>query len=250
DLANGCDLQYKSSKNQRLLVELCLMQLASITFDGEKKNDQPFIIPAKHYKSASPTAKQVIAKEKTPVITEAPVQQKPVQPAAPKAPVKPVMRKGVDTANRRSSALTLSSAERKKKIETIEVAFDEIEHKPADTFSQEQLTACWDGFVTQLQKKGKKSVASVMMANQPEIQEQNIHFEVANTLMKKQLEQIKNHLLKHIRESLNNFKTDLVIQVNEAATVKYAYTPQEKYQKLREKNPHLDLLKKTFDLDL
>ena len=37
DLANECDLKYKLSKNQRLLVELCLMQLASITFDGEKK---------------------------------------------------------------------------------------------------------------------------------------------------------------------------------------------------------------------
>lgn len=37
DLANDCDLKYKASQNQRLLVELCLMQLASITFDGEKK---------------------------------------------------------------------------------------------------------------------------------------------------------------------------------------------------------------------
>lgn len=37
ELANDCDLKYKSSQNQRLLVELCLMQLASITFDGEKK---------------------------------------------------------------------------------------------------------------------------------------------------------------------------------------------------------------------
>jgi DNA polymerase-3 subunit gamma/tau len=37
ELANDCDLKYKNSKNQRLLVELCLMQLASITFDGEKK---------------------------------------------------------------------------------------------------------------------------------------------------------------------------------------------------------------------
>jgi len=37
DLANDCDLKYKVSQNQRLLVELCLMQLASITFDGEKK---------------------------------------------------------------------------------------------------------------------------------------------------------------------------------------------------------------------
>ncbi len=37
DLANSCDLKFKTSQNQRLLVELCLMQLASITFDGEKK---------------------------------------------------------------------------------------------------------------------------------------------------------------------------------------------------------------------
>ena len=36
-IANDCDLKYKISQNQRLLVELCLMQLASITFDGEKK---------------------------------------------------------------------------------------------------------------------------------------------------------------------------------------------------------------------
>ena len=37
EMANDCDLKYKTSKNQRLLVELTLMQLASITFDGEKK---------------------------------------------------------------------------------------------------------------------------------------------------------------------------------------------------------------------
>ncbi len=37
EIANECDLKYKVSQNQRLLVELCLMQLASIFFDGEKK---------------------------------------------------------------------------------------------------------------------------------------------------------------------------------------------------------------------
>ena len=37
DLANECDLKYKLSKNQRLLVELSLMKIASITFDGKKK---------------------------------------------------------------------------------------------------------------------------------------------------------------------------------------------------------------------
>lgn len=37
NLANDCDLQYKTSKNQRLLVELTLMQAASLTKMGEKK---------------------------------------------------------------------------------------------------------------------------------------------------------------------------------------------------------------------
>lgn len=35
--ANTADLNYRASKNQRLLIELCLMQLASITFSDVKK---------------------------------------------------------------------------------------------------------------------------------------------------------------------------------------------------------------------
>ncbi|MBL4605923.1 MAG: DNA polymerase III subunit gamma/tau, partial [Flavobacteriaceae bacterium] len=46
DKANDCDLKYRTSKNQRLLVELSLMQIASITFDGEKKKPANYIIPA------------------------------------------------------------------------------------------------------------------------------------------------------------------------------------------------------------
>ncbi len=38
NLANDCDLHYKTSKNQRLLVEFTLMQMASLTRKGEKKN--------------------------------------------------------------------------------------------------------------------------------------------------------------------------------------------------------------------
>jgi DNA polymerase III subunit gamma/tau len=38
EICNACDLKYKTSQNQRLLVELALMQLASLTHDAEKKN--------------------------------------------------------------------------------------------------------------------------------------------------------------------------------------------------------------------
>ena len=89
-----------------------------------------------------------------------------------------------------------------------------------------------------------------MSSNTPTLIGFEIHLELANELMKDQLERSKGPLIKYLREKLNNFKVDLVIDVNEAETKKYAYTPLEKFQKLREKNPSMDLLKKTFDLDL
>src|SRR5699024_4876853 len=38
DLANTCDFNYRNSQNQRLHVELCLMQLASLTYHSKKKS--------------------------------------------------------------------------------------------------------------------------------------------------------------------------------------------------------------------
>jgi DNA polymerase-3 subunit gamma/tau len=43
-IANDCDLKYKVSQNQRLLVETLLVA-ASINYDGEKKKVESFIIP-------------------------------------------------------------------------------------------------------------------------------------------------------------------------------------------------------------
>ena len=38
DLANECELNYKNSNNKRLLVELTLMKISSLHYNGEKKN--------------------------------------------------------------------------------------------------------------------------------------------------------------------------------------------------------------------
>ncbi|MCB0436643.1 MAG: DNA polymerase III subunit gamma/tau, partial [Mangrovimonas sp.] len=74
ELANDCDLKYKSSKNQRLLVELSLMQLASIMFDGEKKNSTPFIIPASYFKQRGITPVKVSLPEKQAVVPSADIE--------------------------------------------------------------------------------------------------------------------------------------------------------------------------------
>lgn len=56
EIANSCDLKFKTSRNQRLLVELCLLQLASLTAVDEKKNanlkGKRFVLPPSHFKNA------------------------------------------------------------------------------------------------------------------------------------------------------------------------------------------------------
>ena len=64
------------------------------------------------------------------------------------------------------------------------------------------------------------------------------------------MERKKGALLKAIRSELNNFKIDLSIEVNEQEVKRYAYTTREKFEKLREKNPLVEELRQTFDLDL
>ena len=68
--------------------------------------------------------------------------------------------------------------------------------------------------------------------------------------MKTQLERGKPKLIGFLREKLNNYGIQIDVVVNAIAEKKFAYTPQEKYNKLKEKNPLIEKLKNTFGLDL
>ena len=241
ELANSCDLNYKNSKNQRLLVELALMQLASITFDGEKKNDNHFIIPALHFKNV---ADKLVSKVMDGAI------EKPEKSEKPKEKATPIQKPVLKNIERRPSALSLTSIEKKKELTKLNVDFEEIEGLPTDTFSEGSAVLYWKRYKERLIEQGKKSAASIMNAGQPSVQGNELHFSLPNTMMKSQLERVRPGLLKYIREKLNNYKVEIVIDVNEEEVKKYAYTPHEKYQKLKEKNKDISLLRKTFDLDL
>ena len=252
ELANDCDLKYKSSKNQRLLVELALMQLASVTFDGEKKNNKPFIISAVVFRSktSKKSNAKFIVKEEIKVVAK---QKVPAIKNESKITVTP----GIETSKadlkntgRRRSDLSLKSIERKTEISKMEVVYDEVEGLPTDAFSESKLLLLWESYINNLIEHGKKSLASIMNSNVPRLENRIIHFQLPNAMMKDQLDRAKFPLVKYLREKLNNFKIDLIIDVNEEETKKFAYTPDEKYQKLKEKNSALELLKKTFDLDL
>ena len=247
--ANQCELNYKISKNQRLLVELTLMQIASITFDGEKKKPANYIIPATFFTSISPPLKKEIipdVKAKDDLKTPPKVVDK--EPLASSTQIsKPPILKNI---KRRSNSLSLKSIHQQKDIKkTItEINYDDYPRKP---FTESELQTAWKDFQKFLIKKGEKSIASILATDIPTLQENfHIQFILPNKLMEDQLKQVKPKLIKFIRESLNNYGISLNIVVNETIEKKFAYTAQEKYNKLLEKNAFLKDLKDTFQLDL
>ena len=77
-----------------------------------------------------------------------------------------------------------------------------------------------------------------------------ISFTVPNKLMQDQFKKGRPKLMNFLREKLNNYGIAIVVLLNEAVEKKFAYTPDEKYKKLKEKNPFLEKLRQAFELDL
>jgi DNA polymerase-3 subunit gamma/tau len=247
--ANQCDLNYRTSKNQRLLVELTLMQIASITFDGEKKKSTNFIIPATFFTSLSPTKKQDLVEEVKPETITKEVSDDAVVKVIsnPKEIAKPPI---IQNLKRRNNSLSLKSIHQKKKQQKISTEIN-YENYPKDSFSVKDLRKTWSDYQKIQTKKGEKNMASILAASLPELSENfKVHFILPNKLMEDQLKIGKPKLLMFLRESLNNFSITVDVSVSETIEKKFAYTPQEKYNKLKEKNPLLEKLKDTFQLDL
>lgn len=270
EMANDCDLEYKNSRNQRLLVELCLMQLASINFDGEKKKANPFIIPASHFtKAPIPAPALKLSKEEKAVITNneysqgdaAPpgdsqipttqnVNEPPCDPESKKEPAS-LPSAEIKSSKTRVSGLSLKSIQKKKELEAQQrESKKSIVVEKNEPFSEEQMLTAWQDFVKVQNQNGEKIVASIMETDIPKLQGKNIVLELPNDTMKKELERIKHPLMSFLKEKLQNTQIILEIEVNESIAKKFVFTPIEKYEKLKEKNPLIEKLRTTFDLDI
>ena len=300
DTANDCDLKYRTSRNPRLLVELCLMQLASISQrgDGEKKKPERSIIPPSHFKErkvadtekngdATVTERQVERKtsgeQRTPDAqqadqnsgnksqtpedqgTQLPQQpdhkfieepQPPKQVASAQQNEEKTVKKAPDLSHLESAGKHVSAFSNKgfrKKKEILHKQKERIPDEaqlPREPFTEIALQAEWKEYVNRLRKRGEKILASNMEVDKPTLKGTEIHLEFPNNTMKTELERAQGGLLEYLKRKLNNYDISLVIEVNEQADRKFAFTPREKYEKMKEMNPDLELLLKTFDLDL
>ena len=246
--ANDCDLNYRVSKNQRLLVELSLMQIASITFDGEKKKSANYIIPATFFQSLSPSKK----KAPVTIVPKTETAKTPVAAATEKP--KPALERPVlntmGRLNKEPGKYSLKGFNKQTSVKKV-VVQENFDNHPKEDFTEKKLQELWKSYVDLLNKKGERSIASIIGTDIPTLGSNfEISFTVPNKLMQDQFKKGRPKLMNFLREKLNNYGIAIVVHLNEAVEKKFAYTPDEKYNKLKEKNPLLEKLRQAFELDL
>ena len=263
-LANACDLSFKSSKNQRLHVELCLMQIASVS--DEKKKSKPYIKPPakKEEKQTINEEKQVVVKEKPVTVVEEKAKVVETDIAVEEVPIpehaeletpsktdkqddeKPIE---LNIKSKGVSGLSLSSIAIQKSIKA---------NQPSNGKSirdqqvgQERLESVWKKLFSKLESEGEYNLAALLNLDIPRLKNKTeIHLNFPNKTNKVELESEKGKVLEALGDELKNDLLTLVIQVNEEEQKNYIYTPKEKYEQLVKINPVVDDIRREFDLDL
>ena len=255
-LANACDLSYKISKNQRLHVELCLMQITSVT--DEKKKSKPYIKPpAKREQKPTITEEKQAVVEETSKAVEADmaVEEVPIPDytgvESPTKTDKQVDEKPIELniKSKGVSGLSLSSISIQKSIKA---------NQPSNGKSirdqqvgQDRLESVWKKLFSELESEGEYNLAALLNLDVPRLKNKTeIHLNFPNKTNKVELESQKVRVLEALGDELKNDLLTLVIQVNEEEQKNYIYTPKEKYEQLLKINPVVDDIRKEFDLDL
>lgn len=278
-LCNDCDLNYRQSKNKRLLVELTLIQVAQLTAEpedagsghGPKKQLSPVFHTAQASQPVAPTA------QATPAAT-APVSQPTPQPQPAAANAQPYTStlQQPEVPYTKSSPLPKVSTERKApvikagslgmSIRKTQTASAEpaartasnapVQQPVAETwedymFNEKDLGYYWREFASLLPKE-EAANAGRMMNMHPHLLADQQTFEVAvdNDMVQKYMQQLAPKIEAHLQEKLHNRKIRMTTRVSEANENVRAYSHVERFQMMSKKNPSLLKLKEALGLEL
>ena len=270
ELANTCDLNYRASRNKRLLLELTLIQLCQLSNAGQAVDDKKkgLIEPI-----ASGSPGQAVSQGAQPVNQGQPTRQ-PVQPGQP-YPQQPVNQGNdngrVIATNMPSSATVIpqspSAAPPKKvnrpphlgtslkeigvekpKNQTVQQNTQAVQ-EVVTPFGEDELVRVWDAYAASIDKK--VYLKNTMINCKPVLQE-NYFFEVGvhNPGQQDELSNGCVDLLNYLRVQLKNTRIQMRVRIIEANEKHLAYTSTEKFEHLLSVNPVLGKLKDEFNLTL
>lgn len=93
-------------------------------------------------------------------------------------------------------------------------------------------------------------LASILNSSEPNLKETTVDLIYPNAMMLEEVKKNQIHVLNYLREKLKNYQLGFNLILDEKQEKRYAYTPEEKYQKLKEINPMIEEMRKVLFLDL
>lgn len=272
NISNQCDLNYKTSKNQRLQVELTLIKLCHIPAavnlsaagipamqDGQLKkklkpveepvNSAP-VLSVQEITSPIPAINLPASEIKVQsiVIEEAAVQELPVTIVQEPAVKITIPKLSIGTNSSLIPNLNDLEANYSKK-EEIQAEYLSGESKLE--FNSDTMLKFWNSYAEKIKKESKINIFTIMTANPPVLLDNFlIELVIENKIQEDLLSSEKVDLLNYLRVQLKNFSVDLQTRQMEQTQKRRLYTSSEKYQHMLEKNPNLEEFKRRFNLDL
>ena len=258
-ICNDCDLNYRTSSNKRLLVELTLIQVAQAVDDDEAGCGLgPTKILKPLFAAIAPTAAAPQAPKAQPAAT---TQQRPAAtPAAATAPsaTLPVANTQNTAAAQhhvRPVSLSISATKMQQRRKQANSAnLDQARRiviNEVQPFEWKDLSYQWYRFAMELPQE-QNAIAGRMKNMRPQLMDNFVvEVPVENDQVLMLMNSIRDDLVCYLRMGLHNGKVDVrfrIIQAEEAK--KRAYTRQEQLAAMLEKSPGLTVLKNTLNLEL
>ena len=256
-----CDVNYRSSKNQRLHVELCLIFITKSDL-VEKKNDQPQITTIQETVSTPPkpapnSPSPAINQETPPPPTAPPPQFDSLDPSSGPHGV-------TDSEKKRNQILKAVSSPSKsagsKLKGTISIADimakkaqedDAKKDEPIMPFTQEEFLTAWHASILKYKDGGKINLYNTLTKKNPVVDANfNFEIEINNSVQEESITVEKLELLAELRIKLKNHKINLITIVTESKDEYRPYTTLDKFKKMAVKNPKMIELHKRIDLDI
>ena len=256
---NDCDLNYRTSSNKRLLVELTLIQVAQAVDDDEAGCGLgPTKILKPLFAAIAPAAAAPQAPKAQPAAT---TQQRPsATPAAATAPsaTLPVANTQNTAAAQhhvRPVSLSISATKMQQRRKQANSAnLDQARRiviNEVQPFEWKDLSYQWYRFAMELPQE-QNAIAGRMKNMRPQLMDNFVvEVPVENDQVLMLMNSIRDDLVCYLRMGLHNGKVDVrfrIIQAEEAK--KRAYTRQEQLAAMLEKSPGLAVLKNTLNLEL
>lgn len=242
NILNECDLHFKSSRNQRLHVELALLKIAHINA----------VVNLADLEEPSDEIKKKIEPEKNPPIKESFPEIRDTKPET-----KPVVESGTSShvpVNLRKTIKIPEVQKLKEKVEKPEfVEPEESEAKEeeitATDFAKEDLMAAWTEYAETLKNAGKDSEFNIMNNKMQLSENFLIEIHIRNKVEEDILDRFKADLLTYLRNKLSNNQIKISTILKNNITRKTLYTNTDKFDYLAKKNPVLRDLKSRLGLD-